>query len=263
MTFPLLFTQSTVSPSLPLPENSTMALKSVLGFGKQLLRVKVVDCNSEESHLSRCLNTFDLVALGVGSTLGAGVYVLAGAVARENSGNMTLIISPILYVKLLLKKSVSPVGPAIVLCFLIAALASVLAGLCYAEFGARVPKTGSAYLYSYVTVGEIWAFFTGWNLILSYIIGKQLIADFSLAALMKQQSSPNVIFLHLRYVKRGACMERHLRRADREAHRAFLQRVHVHESPRGVSGIPGRIRRRHYHHSDRCGFLSAQFSLML
>ncbi|XP_069405527.1 cationic amino acid transporter 3-like isoform X2 [Ovis canadensis] len=138
-------------------------------FGEKLVRRHPLELRVERPRAY--LNTLDLVALGVGSTLGAGVYILTGELAKVRA------------------------GPATVICFLVAALSCVMSSLCFAEFGARVPRSGTEYLYIYVTVGQLCAFIIGWNLILSYVIGLQVLGTRESTLVNKVFTGINILVL--------------------------------------------------------------------
>jgi len=115
-------------------ENNNFIQRTLAIFSR---RKRITAANAFHSQLRRCLTVIDLTTLGIGSTLGAGIYILAGTVARNLA------------------------GPGVLLSFFIAGIASLLSGLCYAELGSKYPRAGSAYVYSYVIIGELAAFVTG------------------------------------------------------------------------------------------------------
>ncbi|WP_047541104.1 amino acid permease [Methylotenera versatilis] len=119
---------------------------------KQLLRTKPVE-NHANSGLKKCLSAFDLALLGVGCAIGTGIFVLTGLAAATQS------------------------GPAVVLSFIFAGIASAFAALAYSELAASVGGSGSAYGYSYVAFGELIAWVMGWILLLEYGVGAAAVAN--------------------------------------------------------------------------------------
>jgi basic amino acid/polyamine antiporter, APA family len=116
---------------------------------------KVADLQVEvqtDQSLKRALGPFNLTTLGIGAIIGAGIFVLTGRAAAQYA------------------------GPAIVLSFILAGVACAFAGLCYAEFAAMIPISGSAYTYGYATLGELIAWIIGWDLILEYLFAASTVA---------------------------------------------------------------------------------------
>src|SRR5271154_4221167 len=119
-----------------------LATKTIAAYQKEV---------SEEG-LKRALGIPALIAFGIGAIIGSGIFVLTGLAAAQHA------------------------GPAIVISFMVAGIGCMFAGLCYSEFAAMVPVAGSAYAYSYATLGEVVAWFVGWNLILEYMMACSTVA---------------------------------------------------------------------------------------
>jgi APA family basic amino acid/polyamine antiporter len=121
-------------------------------FRRKPLQDLVNEAHNDEQGLKRVLSGRNLVTLGVGAIIGAGIFVLSGQAAAQYA------------------------GPAIVLSFILSGIACALAGLCYAEFASMIPIAGSAYTYAYATMGEFLAWIIGWDLILEYLFAASTVA---------------------------------------------------------------------------------------
>lgn len=121
-------------------------------FIRKTLTQLFAEAESNENGLKRHLGAWNLTFLGIGAVIGAGIFVLTGQAAAQYA------------------------GPGIVISFIISGLACAFAGLCYAEFSAMIPIAGSAYTYSYATLGEFLAWIIGWDLILEYLFAASTVA---------------------------------------------------------------------------------------
>jgi APA family basic amino acid/polyamine antiporter len=120
---------------------------------KPLARILEEAQDEGEGRLRRALGPFSLTVFGIGAIVGAGIFVTTGAVARQTA------------------------GPALLLSYAVAGFACLLAALCYAEFASAVPVSGSAYTYAYASLGEVFAWLIGWDLVLEYAVGAALVAN--------------------------------------------------------------------------------------
>lgn len=122
-------------------------------FSKKSIPALIAEANEQgEGTLKKTFTSWGLVALGVGAIIGAGLFSLTGIAAADNA------------------------GPAVALSFIIAAIGCAFAGLCYAEFSSMLPVAGSAYTYSYATMGEFIAWIIGWDLVLEYALASATVA---------------------------------------------------------------------------------------
>jgi APA family basic amino acid/polyamine antiporter len=118
----------------------------------RLKPISAFEADMKKSDLKRVLTKWGLTSLGIGAIIGGGIFTLTGIAANEYA------------------------GPALALSFVIAGIGCLFASLCYAEFASVLPVEGSAYAYAYGTVGELFAWFIGWNLILEYMMGATTVA---------------------------------------------------------------------------------------